>query len=299
MPMNLRTVDLNLLTAFEALMAEGSVTRGAKRLGVSQPALSEALARLRFLFNDPLFVRGRGGMIPTRKARAVAEPVAAALASIRLALEGTPFEARNTERTFRIGLGDYGEAIILPPLLRRLTAEAPQANLRSVAITAESAIDLVDRGEIDLAIEVFPPALPDRFWRVTLLHEHALCLTDVAGPISEKAYLELPHVVRSPVGSVGTSIVDVALRERGQSRRVTANVANVLTLSLLLKGSSFIATQPGRIAKLLASGTSLRIEPPPIDLPSWRVELVGGTGSAHDPALGWLRRLIVETCDGL
>ena len=296
--MNLHKVDLNLLLVFEALMVEGSVTRAAQRIGVSQSAFSEALGRLRRLFGDELFVRGRGQMLPTDTALAIAEPVANALASVREALNlGLPWSPRTMQRTFRLGVGDYAETLLAPAILERLQAEAPDADLRLVTVDPGGAADLLDRGEIDLAADVFPGDLPRRLDRTVLCREEALCLVRRGHPfagrqISVAEYAAAAHVVRSPAGAVGRSVVDLACAAAGFNRRVVCNVTHVLALPLVIGGSDLVATQPSRVAAFLASNAELATFPPPVAIDGWSVELVAGRRGGSDPAIAWLARLV-------
>lgn len=300
--MNLRNLDLNLLVAFEAVMAEANVTRAAARLGLSQPALSEALGRLRHVFDDELFVRTPQGMRPTRKAGELAEPIAAAMDILRAGLDaGASFDARQSRRVFRIGCGDYAEAVLLPLLLAHLHRSAPGIDLRMVASTPSLAPDLIDRGEIDAAIDVFPDALPKRFERIKLLDEHAVCVVRQGHRVVESgldlaAYAAHAHAARSPVGETGRGLVDRALQQLGVHRRIAVTVSHVLALHAVVTGSDLIATQPSRIAQLFVQAGGVVLLHPPLDLRRWDVDLVHGRQAGRDAALQWLKRSVADVC---
>jgi DNA-binding transcriptional LysR family regulator len=304
--MNLRGVDLNLFVVFEALMAEGGVTRAARRLGVSQPAVSEALGRLRQLMGDELFVRTPRGMVPTARAVAAADTVREALAALQQAAQaGAPFDPARAGETFRICADGYAEMVVLPALVSRLRVQAPGMNLRMVAADSRAAIGLLDAGEAELAIDAFDRGLPKRFDRIELLRERAVCLsrkghpTLAQGGLTLGAYVELPHVAGSITGSVNRAVVDRALAAIGKRRRVALTVTNYLVLLAVLSETELIATQPERIARRLAALGGLDLHEPPLALPSWSVDLVWGRGAARDPAAAWLRGLICEVCRDL
>ena len=304
--MGLRGVDLNLFVVFEALLGERSVTRAARRLSMSQPAVSEALARLRRLMGDELFVRTPGGMAPTPKALELAAPVGEALAGLRDALDaGAPFDPAAARRTFRIAGSDYAEIVVLPALNALLRREAPGLDLRMVASDPSVAADLLDRGEAEFAIDVFWKALPKRFDRARLMSERAVCLARrghpalAAGGLTLERYLELPHAARSLTGRPHRGLVERALGERGLERRLAVTVTNVLVLPSLLAGGELIATQPERVARLLAQMANLDLHEPPLPFPSWQVEIVWGRGAARDPAAAWLRKAAERACAAL
>lgn len=302
--MSLRGVDLNLFVAFEALMAERSVTRAARRLGVSQPAVSEALGRLRLLMGDELFVRTPAGMAPTPRALAAAEGVAEALEGLRQAAQaGAPFDPARTRDCIRICADGYAEIIVLPLLVGRLRAEAPGLDLRMVAADSRAALGLIDAGEAEMAINAFGRALPKRFEQTGLLRERAVCLSRRRHPalgcgLTLQAYVDLPHVAGSITGAVNRTVVDRALSAVGRRRRVAVTVSNYLALPAVIQ-AGLIATQPERIARRLADIGGLEIHEPPLDLPAWSVDLVWGRGAARNPAAAWLRGVIGEVCRGL
>ena len=304
--MGLRGVDLNLFVVFEALLAERSVTRAARRLGMSQPAVSEALARLRRLLGDELFVRTPGGMSPTAKALDLGGPIGEALAGLRDALDaGAPFDPAAAKRTFRIAGSDYAEIVVLPALSALLRREAPGLDVRIVASDPSVAAELLDRGEADFAIDVFWKTLPKRFERARLMGERAVCLARrghpalAEGGLTLERYLELPHVARSLTGRPHRGLVERALGERGLERRRAVTVTNVLVLPSLLADGELIATQPERVARLLARMADLELHEPPLPFQPWQVEIVWGRGAARDPAASWFRKAAERACASL
>lgn len=303
--MNPRPPDLNLLLVFDALWRERGVTRAARRLGVSQPSLSEALARLRLMMADELFVRGPRGMAPTAKAAATAGPIAEALASIGSVLaQASPFVPATARRTFRIAANDYAEVVVLPPLIRRLRETAPGLDLRFKAAEPKRAFELLDAGEADFAIDVFPVSLPKRFHRLALLRERAVCLAraghpGMVGGLTLERYIESPHVVRWLSGETRRGVVERVLAARGLKRRVVVSVTNVLALPGVIAATDLIATQPERVARRLAAMGGLELHEPPLALPDWSLDLIWGRGGDGDGGAGWLRGLIEQVCRSL
>ena len=183
---SLRAVDLNLLVILEALLSERHLSRAAERLHMSQPAVSHALARLRHLLGDPLLLRGKGGFQPTARALELARPLAEALQSVRSVLGGAVFEAATAQRVFRLAMSDYGAALILPALLRRLRVEAPGIDLAVSYASRPAVIAGVQDGEIDLALGVFPQ-----------LPEHVTSRNPVRGNIRVRARSGQPGARRN------------------------------------------------------------------------------------------------------
>src|ERR1700754_4728034 len=151
--MDIRAVDLNLLKAFDALVSERAVTRAASRIGLSQPAMSHALSRLRGLFADDLFVRTQSGMEPTARAREIAPLITAAIEHIEAALNlGVGFEPAKSGAIFTAGMAEYAEVALVGPLARFFAEQAPNATLRLIPSTGPHAVEQLDRGEIDVAV---------------------------------------------------------------------------------------------------------------------------------------------------
>ena len=201
--MNVHAVDLNLLVVFDAIYRERKITSAADRLALSQPATSNALTRLRKLFDDPLFVRTVNGMVPTPFAQLLAEPIKDACDSARSALQlSSSFMPRSSTRTFTLCMSDIGEHVFLPPLLKRLTTEAPAVNVKVVQATLRDLHLGLESGEVDLAIGLFPN-LPPGFFQQKLYVDRLVCVARkghpaIGGPISLAEFRSLPHAqVRS------------------------------------------------------------------------------------------------------
>ena len=299
---DLARIDLNLLVHFDALLTERNVTRAAARVGIGQSAMSHNLARLRELFGDELLTRGPDGLRLTPRATALVEPVRAALTHIRaLVSRDQSFDPATAVRTFRFGLPDSMEVLIMPALLAHLREVAPGIQLRLYNFDSSRLLDELDSDELDLAIgyDAFPHGQAHHKRRL-LFTETYLCIfnaatTGIAPPISVDDYVRLPHVVTSlkPGRSV-RGVVDEALEKRGLQRTIALTTPRFLTVPSLLLRAPVIASMHGRLARLFAADLGLSISPPPVALPEVAVSLLWHASYDRDPAHQWLRHLIAR-----
>lgn len=290
--MNDALPDLNLMLVFEALLRERSVTRAARALGLGQPSTSNALARLRALLKDELFIRAGATMQPTARALALSEPITAALALLRGAVAGgAAFDPATTTRRFRLSAGDYAAMLLLPPLVRRLRAAAPGIDLRCRFAEKDTLPRLLDDGTLDLAIGVFPAA-PMRLAVRPLLREEFLCLLRArhpaaARPLTPETYAALPHVLVTERAD-DTGAVDEALRRRGLRRRVAVTVPHVSLVPDLLAETDFIATVAVRVARAFAANGGLVTRKVPVAMPPWQLTALTARHASGDAGLAWL-----------
>ena len=302
--MNLQTIDLNLLVVFEALIEERGVTRAAKRVGLSQPAMSNALARLRRTFDDPLFVRTPEGMSPTPAAQSLIGPVRSALAQLRDIFEEKPaFAPAASERLFHLLTNDYVELTLLPPLANAIREQARGVSLRvhrsPSVFEPPSANSLAE--SFDLAIGFFPDALTlDARVRSELLWEDSnVCIArarhpKIRGRISLRQYAEAEHVAVF-YKKQGLGVIDTLLAQRGLSRRTAVVVPHFTTVPFIISASDFIATAPDRIARMFIKQLKLQSLRPPIEIPPLRLTLLWHERFHADPAHRWMRELIART----
>src|SRR5262249_17230987 len=271
---NLARIDLNLLVHFDALLTERSVTRAAARVGIGQSAMSHNLARLRELFGDELLTRGPEGLRLTPRAAALIEPVRATLTHIRTLLSmDQAFDPSTAVRTFRFGLPDSMEVLIMPALLARLREVAPGIQLRLTNFDFSRLLDELDSDELDLAIgyDAFPQGQAHHKRRL-LFTETYLCIfnaatTGIAPPISLDDYVRLPHIVTSlRAGRSVRGVVDEALEKLGLRRTIALTTPRFLTVPSLLMRAPVIASMHGRLARLFAAELGLSISPPPVEL---------------------------------
>jgi DNA-binding transcriptional LysR family regulator len=291
--MDLQRTDLNLMVAFEALMAERSVSAAASRLGLSQPAMSGALSRLRIMFNDELFVRAGRAMLPTVRATQLETQIAAALTQLRAAL--TPpeaFDPASSQRGFTISGGDYAAMVILPRLAARLAQAAPSINLRFRFVEKDAIPGLLDTGALDLSLGVYPRA-PKRLCLQHLFEERFVCVARSRHPalragLTLDAFVKLPHLLVTERGDAHGA-VDEALAKQGLARRIKLTVPHVLVVPLVFPGSDMIATVGARAGRTFARSGSIDVFEPPLDLQPWRLSMLWARQKAGDLGLAWLR----------
>jgi len=299
--MDFQGIDLNLLAAFDALMSERSVTRAAARVRVSQPAMSAALSRLRRLLGDPLFLRSAQGLLPTPRARELAEPLSHALRQIETALVKKPrFDPANASMSLTLGLSDYPAAILLPALARDLADRAPGISLSVKAFSdRDHAVEILDSGAVDAAIGVAPtysdarivirPILEDEF--VTIVaKEHPAARRD---SMDMKTFLSLGHVLVSPEGQ-RHGHVDEALAQRGKQRRLALSMPQMFAAPLVVASTRMTATVMKRVALTSSVARKLELFQPPLSLPTIVFNLIWHRRADPHPAQAWFRELIVS-----
>lgn len=293
--MELGGLDLNLLVALDALLSERSVTRAAGRVGLSQPGMSNALARLRRLFGDPLLVRRGATMAPTPRAEALAEPVRAALELIRGALgERASFDPASERRTFRLSCSDYSVLMLVGPLVRALAREAPQVRVEVLPRIADAGRALA-AGEIDLVVEPAEIMGEAGLQALRLWEDRWMCCvwahnTRVKRRLSLQRYLELGHLVYS-MGAAGQPVAlpDRHLARLGLERRVEVSVESFLLAPFLLQGTDLVTLVPRRAESFLRRTGDIRILPSPVELPVLVEMLWWHPRVNADPAHAWLR----------
>jgi DNA-binding transcriptional LysR family regulator len=294
---HLPSVDLNLLVALDALLLEASVTRAAKRVGITQSAMSHALARLRELFRDPLLVRTPKGMTPTTRAMGLIEPIRHALGEIERAIAERPtFEPSTARRTFTLAMQDYGELLLLPPLLSRLGTAAPAVDLIARPVSDDAAL-MLEEGSVELAVG---PLIPERVgvFRQRLFEERFVCVVReghplVRGRMTLDRFVSLPHLLIAPRGH-GRGAVDAALAKLGRERRVALMVPHFLVAPHIVAQSDLCLTVAARIARTFASMLPLRIVEPPIELPGFTMWQGWHERWSHDPGHSWLRGVLAQ-----
>jgi DNA-binding transcriptional LysR family regulator len=306
--MNLKSIDLNLLVYLDVLLHKRSVTRAAESLGISQPAMSNGLQRLRKLFSDPLLVRTSNGMSPTERAEQLQPLVREIIASVERAVEADKgFDASSADRVFRLSISDYGESTLLPHLLRRMRREAPNVTLDLLTPSDVSYTDM-EHGNVDMVINRFD-ALPDSFHVKTIWRDSFSCLLSRHNPICEgfdlDSYLQASHVWVSKTGmGVGVGVepgvrdqlgwVDDALARLGKSRRIRVFTRHYRVAMQLAELRDVVITLPSRAARLMQDDPGVVILPPPFDIPDIELQMAWSHLLQHNPAHQWLRGLITE-----
>ncbi|OMH29482.1 LysR family transcriptional regulator [Motiliproteus sp. MSK22-1] len=309
--MNIDRVDLNLLVYLDVLLRERNVTKAANLLGISQPAMSNGLRRLRDLLEDPLLVRTSEGMTPTERANVLQPAIRDALSRLEKALQPqTPFEAKSSDRVFRIMASDYAESTLIPHLLRRLREESPNTTLDIMTPSDVNFLD-VEQGKVDMVINRFD-SIPQSFHQKTVWEDNFCCLISANNPVLNDfdlaAFLNSHHVWVSKTGwGVGVGInpddvqrlgwVDEALNRIGKKRRIRVFTRHYQTAMLLAEQQDLIVTIPNRAAKLQINNPAVVIKPPPFEIPPIKLKMAWSPLLQHNPGHQWLRRLIAEVAD--
>lgn len=297
--MDIGGFDLNLLKAFDALYAERHVTRAGLRIGLSQSAMSGALTRLRELFEDELFVRTPSGMQPTPRADDLAGPVSDALRLVRGALQSDRFDPATADRAFTIAMTDYAAFVLLPPLLARLSVEAPRIDVRvSGMFGRNEAIERLDSGEANLAIG-FPVEASARILMRPLFQEGFACVARRGHPAfadgaSLEAFAAAPHLLVSPEGD-RSGLVDHKLAALGLERRVVLSLPQFVVAPFVIAETDLVATLASRVARrFAATGIGIAMHEPPIELPCWPLAMMWHRRADAHAATLWLRDIIAE-----
>ncbi|MBY4677875.1 LysR family transcriptional regulator [Marinobacterium arenosum] len=310
--MNLEHVDLNLLVYLDVLLRERNVTRSASLLGISQPAMSNGLRRLRETLGDPLLVRTSEGMMPTERAQALQPLLRQILALAEQVVESSAeFDARSSDRVFRIMTSDYGESTLIPRVLERLAEQAPGVVLDILTPSDMSFLE-VEQGQVDLVINRFD-SMPQAFHQLTLWQDSFSCLLSADNPIADdfnlETYLQANHVWVSKTGmGAGMGLtpkdtkrlgwVDEALQRIGQQRHITVFTRHYQSAALLAEQKELVVTIPSRAALAQQDNPRLVIRRPPFEIPNFELKMAWSPLLQHNSSHRWLRRLIQEVAQG-
>ncbi len=298
---DLRRIDLNLLVVLEALLEEKNVTRAAGRLGMSQPAVSRALGRLRKLFGDRLLVEGRRGYILTERAEALRPVLRTTLVQIGSILEAGPFDPSAAIGTVRLLMLDLEAAALVPHLLSRLAAEAPNLDLDVVPL-GSTALEALEKDAVDAVIGVIEEA-PAGIHRRGLYNDNLVTLMRVGHPAANRTltldrYLELGHIVVRVTGE-GPAPVDLALARIGRERRVRVRVPSFLAAAEIAARSDLVMTLPSSLARTAVAMGRFVALPPPLDIGGFTMSLLWHARHQTESRHIWLRRTIVEVARAL
>lgn len=306
--MNFRTLDLNLLRVFDVVMAERHVTRAAERLAMTQPAVSNALRRLREAIGDELFVPGPTGVTPTRRAEALWPTVRAAIASLQEAIDPVGFDPRHDGRDFTIAMADATAAVLMPVLVENWMRAGVASTLRAVGLDTRDPRPLLERGDADVAIGFFPEvareivAEEDRGpARLDPLYEcEYVAVMRPGHTLAEGAALTLDDYcaalhLRVNFAGRRRGFVDEALTRLGRTRRVVLTVEHFSTGARVVGRTDLVATLPRSYVLAIDTRPPLVWRPLPFDLTPIRVAMMWHRRHERDPAQRWLRAALVET----
>ena len=312
---NVDRFDLNLLIYLDVLLRERSVTKAAQSLGITQPAMSNGLKRLRELFGDPILVRTSDGMSATERAQALQPLVRNILAEVDAAVQPNgEFKSSTSGRVFRIMVSDYAEATLVPAIVKRLRNEAPGVILDFLTPSDVTYKD-VEQGKVDMAINRFDE-LPQSFHQKTLWRDGFACLVNPANPLLEgfdlDKYMQANHIWVSKTGmGVGTGVnpskdkavqlgwVDEALAETGHKRNISVFTRHYQMPALLAMNNDLVATLPTKVAKMQALSGALVMVDAPFEIPAFELKMAWSPLLHHNPPHQWMRALITEESEKL
>lgn len=306
--MNIAKIDLNLLVAFDVLLREKNVTKAANHLGITQPAMSNSLKRLRNLLSDPVLVRTSDGMVATERASSLAPKIRKILLETKEALQTVEdFEPLSSSRVFRLMASDYAASTLLPKLLEHINKIAPNITI-DIMTPSDVTFHDVEDGKIDMAINLFDQ-LPQSFHQKVLWSDGFSCLTRSSNPILENfdlnSYLASKHVWVSKTGfGVGLGMnpkdvqklgwVDEALANIGKQRDIKIFTRNYHVAMQLAHDDQIIATLPKKAAMIHSKDPGYAILDTPFEIPDIELKMIWSPLLHHEPSHIWFRHLVDE-----
>jgi len=295
---DLRNLDIQLLLAFDALMADPHVTRAARVIGVSQPAMSHILARLRDLFGDPLLVRTARGMAPTSRAHELIEPVRSVLRQLQKVLgKQTAFDPSTSAAMFTARMGDVNESLMLPGILKAMEEKAPRISLTVRHLPPPATLKALDSDDIDFAVSTgFAP--PKSIRHVDLLEDEMICIMRrghpaAKRPLTLKAFLALKHV------RIAQSIVDEDFARQHLSRDIVLDIPHWLVAPLVIESTDLVTSVSRRMANLFNARRQLALRPLPFARQHFHWRLYWHRRYDDHPAHKWMREVVVRACAAL
>jgi DNA-binding transcriptional LysR family regulator len=299
--MNVALLDLNLLVALDALLQEESVSRGGQKIGLSQPAMSHALGKLRDLLGDPLLVRAGGRMALTLRAQSMKHAVQDALERVHEVFVSDSFVPASSTRTFRIFMSDYASNLLLPSLSKAVQQSAPHVRIEVHPWRGIPA-DSQERGRIPDAVVACQTRDVPGFYRLRLFTDRDVCVMRAGHPLyrksfSLKTFLETPHVAVAAV-EFSADPVDTWLQEMGHSRHVVVTVPHYIEALHLVAETDLIAVIPERLVRAYASKLNLVTKTVPLDVGTFDEYLLHSARTHADLGCSWLRQLIKNLCPG-
>ena len=295
--MNIKNFDLNLLIVFRTLYEEKNVTKASKKIGITQPAMSNALNRLRYLIKDDLFIRGPKGMRPTPRAIELAAPIRNALNNLELSLSSINFDPRKTKTLFRISISDDVAPLILPNLVAFIENNSPGSSLRIRSEQGSEAIRLIDSNNIDFAIGRFE-MVPSRFGSITLFNERYVCMMNQSHKfasekkLSIKQYLSMKHLRVAPVDAP-VAPIDRSLSQLNLERNIIVRIDLITLAPSILANSDLVLTLPSETAKRISKNYGFAISDLPIDLEKRQTKMLWHKELSNHPSFDWIRNMIV------
>lgn len=300
--MDIRHLDLNLLRILDALYGDRNVSAAARRLKMSQPAVSTGLSRLRSFFSDQLFVRSGSGMMPTPFALELEQPVRSILDTLnREILRPPAFAPQETRRCFTFSTSDIGELVFLPRLLAALREHAPHATARCVTIAHAQLERALEDGTVDIALGYFPDLTGPNIRSMSLFAHPFTCLVrfdhpTIGATLDLEQFLAADHLVVNQEGR-SQEIFERMMQEKGFKRRILLHLPHFMSVPQLIRESDMISTVPLTLGIAFGQSHGLRLLRPPLDIPAIPLKQFWHRRLQDDPAMVWLRSLVMESFD--
>lgn len=292
-----RNLDVTLLELFDSIRRTRNLTAAGEEMGMSQPAVSRALARLREMYGDPLFTRQPRGVAPTPFAEALGPAVVTALASLRLTFNRPIFDATREQRIFRIAMTDIGERLFLPQLMEHVAKIAPRVSIE--AVTSQSDLeDGLSNGQVDLAVGFFGP-LGKQFHQHRLFRERFVYVARKGHPsvqqkLRREQLRDIPHVVGGPQGMEHAAAVQRVLAGSRVKARVALRVHSFLCVGPIVAKTDLIGVVPSNLAAVVSGHIPLQLLDPPVQFPGFDVAMTWHQRYHSDPANRWMRDVFVK-----
>ncbi len=299
--MHISKIDLNLFTVFDAIYSEGSVSAAARKLNLTQPAVSHSLKRLRQLMGDPLFERHGQRMMSTSVARGLIEPIRRALRGLEVTLNQLDdFAPATSTRQFTLAMRDVFESGVLPSLMNRLASCAPEVEVTATRVARTELVAELAAGAIDAAIDILLPLPPD-VKHVRLVHENTVVLARPGHPALQDGkgltlgrYLAQDHVLVTSRRS-GPGIEDFELSRLGLTRKIRLRCQHFFAACKVVSQTDMLLTMPDRYARIVNQQFGNQVLTVPFAMPAWEVYLYWHASVDNDPANSWLRDNIIRT----
>ncbi|CAI3933905.1 LysR family transcriptional regulator [Commensalibacter papalotli (ex Botero et al. 2024)] len=291
---NISSLDFNLLKVMNALLDERNVTRAARTLSLTQPAVSIMLGRLREQFKDPLFIRAPHGVVPTDRALSLAEPIKKILSDIHMLMQPAQFNPVDMEMTFNIAANDNDMLVTGVPFVMALKQQAPHVNVAFLSYHQLDVQLMLERGELDVLL-TSPENISDFLYQRVLYQERYVCVMRKdhplvsLGKISLENFCAYEHVLVSHHGGQFCGVTDEALKQLGLSRKVALSVTSFLLLPCVLEKSDFIAVAPERVVK---NFKNIILIDPPIEVKGYTKIMAWHERNHKDPRQQWLRQVM-------
>lgn len=301
---NIISADLNLLKVFAVLSEDANVSRASKLLGVSQPATSHALSRLRAEFDDPLFIKGPRGMIPTPRALALKEELSLLIAELEGFYSQTPSSSLELRTdTLKIAGTDYLESVLFSRSFNQVLEKAPNIQFLSKNLTGSLPQSELENGNLDIAVSGYFREIPKHFYQQTLFEDEFVCvISRNTAPKSRnlylEAYLERPHILTSLTGDLD-GIVDKKLRKMGKNRRLQMAHSNFTSPFFAIGDGPLTLTCLNKLAQKMAKPLGLKIVAPPIKLPKIKICQIWHERTHRDPLHSYVRKCLKESAASL